>query len=154
MERTGEYALAKEAKELILKYARLPRRRRMRVDKLFEALKACMDAVESEEIAEAIVEIIDPALLGLVDPVGTPAELGAAPDNVVAYQRQIGEAIKKYRIALGMTQEDLAKAAKIPQSHVSRLESGMHMPTAKTIERVAAALKVSPSQIDLLDQGE
>ena len=46
-----------------------------------------------------------------------------------------------------MTQGELADKAGIPQSHVSRLETGKHVPTHLTIEKLAEALETTPSQI-------
>jgi transcriptional regulator with XRE-family HTH domain len=60
----------------------------------------------------------------------------------VRYKTQLGEAIKRRREELGMTQKDLADAANIaePQT-VSRWERGQNLPS--DMERVAEALQTT-----------
>ena len=52
----------------------------------------------------------------------------------------IARDIIKERRELGLTQSALAKLAGIRQETLSRLESGKHMPNAKTVERIEGAL--------------
>ena len=49
-----------------------------------------------------------------------------------------------------MTQVELEEKSGLAQSHISRLEAGKHAPTRTTIDRIAKALNVRPSDIDLL----
>lgn len=111
---------------------------------------AFADAGEEErpEILETMLEIILPE-----DRIGGVAKGLRAPsadlqERLLSSRRYIGEQIKKRRESLGMTQLALAKKAKIPQSHVSRLERGKHAPTRLTIERVAEALRIAPEKLD------
>ena len=102
-----------------------------------------------------MVEIIAPEIIGIIDPVGIPCDLGEDVDEdtkeaVAAYRKNTGLAIKQRRKELGMTQEDLSEKTGIPQSHLSKLESGLHSPTNETIERIAKALNTQPSQLDLM----
>ncbi len=53
----------------------------------------------------------------------------------------IARDIIKERQALGMTQEQLAKLAGLRQETLSRLESGKHSPTVRTVEKIDRALK-------------
>ncbi|HHU02767.1 MAG: helix-turn-helix domain-containing protein [Christensenellales bacterium] len=67
------------------------------------------------------------------------------PDFAAAYealepQYQIARAIIAARLESGMTQAELAKKAELPQSNISRLESGNFNPTVQTLEKVAAGL--------------
>ncbi len=51
--------------------------------------------------------------------------------------------IGKLRTARGMTQAQLARAANILRPNLSRIEAGKHRPTLETLEKLAAALKIS-----------
>ena len=114
------------------------------------------DYDEQREIALAIAEILTPNLIGVNDAIGTVADLedGIKPDvkeAAQAYRKNVGQMIRERREALGWTQEELAKKAGLLQSHISRLEIGMHAPTKNTIDRLAKALGVAPGELDLLD---
>ena len=56
--------------------------------------------------------------------------------------RQIGTRIKKLRTAQGLSQEALAKRAKISREYVNRLEAGQYDPTVSVARRLAKALGV------------
>lgn len=67
------------------------------------------------------------------------------PEFAVAYealepQYQVARAIIAARLESGMTQAELAKKADLPQSNISRLESGTFNPTIQTLEKVAEGL--------------
>jgi ribosome-binding protein aMBF1 (putative translation factor) len=53
----------------------------------------------------------------------------------------IARDIIKERQALGLTQEQLATLAGLRQETLSRLESGKHSPTVRTVEKIDRALK-------------
>ena len=55
--------------------------------------------------------------------------------------------LKQLRAAQGMTQEVLAKQARLTQVHIARLESGNHDPTLGTLQRLAKALKVTVGEL-------
>lgn len=46
----------------------------------------------------------------------------------------------KLRLDLNLTQEELARRAAVPQSVVARLESGRHLPSLRTIDKIAEKL--------------
>lgn len=71
-----------------------------------------------------------------------------ARQRVRTAREYIGIQIRKCRESLGMTQTQLARKARIPQSHVSRLETGKLAPTRRTIERLSKVLKVRPADLD------
>lgn len=48
--------------------------------------------------------------------------------------------MRERRFELGLTQEEVAKAAGTSHSAVSRLEKGIHMPQLSTLQRIAAVL--------------
>jgi DNA-binding XRE family transcriptional regulator len=56
--------------------------------------------------------------------------------------RNVGGEIGKLRKARGMTQAELARAAKILRPNLACIEVGKHRPTLETLERLAGALKV------------
>lgn len=53
----------------------------------------------------------------------------------------IARDIIKERTALGLTQQELAKLAGVRQETISRLESGKHSPTVRTVDKIDAALQ-------------
>lgn len=48
--------------------------------------------------------------------------------------------LRERRFELGLTQEEVAKAAGTSHSAVSRLEKGTHIPQLSTLQRIAAVL--------------
>jgi DNA-binding XRE family transcriptional regulator len=48
--------------------------------------------------------------------------------------------VRERRFELGLTQEEVAKAAGTSHSAVSRLEKGTHIPQLPTLQRIAAVL--------------
>jgi transcriptional regulator with XRE-family HTH domain len=61
--------------------------------------------------------------------------------------RAFQQALVAARIEAGMTQIELARAASVPRSTVTRLESGEGNPTIATLQKLAGALNVQ-FQID------
>ena len=53
----------------------------------------------------------------------------------------IARDIIRERRALGLTQQRLAKLAGVRQETLSRLESGKHSPTVRTVEKIDRAMK-------------
>lgn len=53
----------------------------------------------------------------------------------------IGQAIRERRLALGLTQSELAERAGMTQPALSRLEAGGVVPTIPLLERISAALE-------------
>lgn len=64
------------------------------------------------------------------------------------YRRKVGLEIKRTRLAASLSQEELADAVGISQSHICRLETGVHVPTFTTMERIADALGVEVEKLD------
>lgn len=60
----------------------------------------------------------------------------------------IGKSIKKYRGALGWTQEDLVKKSRVKYTTLSKIESGVvKNPTVLVIAKIAKALDVSIEEL-------
>lgn len=55
----------------------------------------------------------------------------------------IGENVRSLRAAAGLTQAQLGEAVGMAVPHVSRLEKGGHLPSLRTLNRVANALGVT-----------
>ncbi len=59
----------------------------------------------------------------------------------------LGKNVRAHRLRLGMNQRAFAKLLGILQSQVSSIELGRHSFSAETLERLALALKTSPSNL-------
>lgn len=64
----------------------------------------------------------------------------------------IGENIKRYREAAGMTQDELSNISSIAREHISRIENDKFTPNIKTAVLIADALGVS--LMELLEDKE
>jgi transcriptional regulator with XRE-family HTH domain len=63
------------------------------------------------------------------------------------YAGQFGREIRKRRIALSLTQEQLAGAARLHPTHISLIEAGERRVRIETIARLARALKTQPGEL-------
>lgn len=61
--------------------------------------------------------------------------------------KKVGEAIAKFRVSKGVTQEVLSGLADIGRSHLSAIENGTRKPTLETLYRISRALNVKMSDI-------
>lgn len=67
---------------------------------------------------------------------------------------QLGRKLRALRNAFGMTQEQLAEGADISLKHLGEIERGRGNPTLTTLEALAKALHVTPSDLIALgDEG-
>ena len=64
----------------------------------------------------------------------------------------LGRRIRRYRDAAGITAEQLAKALKVTQPTVSRIEKGRHRLTAKQLADVCRGLGIGPDETDALER--
>ena len=104
---------------------------------------------ERKAIGETLIEILCPDILKQqVYADLTKTEEAIARRKLTAYREKVGEQIAKYRKIKKLSQVQLGELAGIPQSHVSRLERGQLTATFVTIEKIAKALKITPSRID------
>jgi transcriptional regulator with XRE-family HTH domain len=58
-----------------------------------------------------------------------------------------GDCVRTHRVALGMSQPELADAAGISEVWLRRIERGTASPSFEIIEALAAALKVQPAEL-------
>ena len=59
----------------------------------------------------------------------------------------LGDAIRRARSGVGLSQEALAVDAELDRSYVGGIERGQHNLTAMNVVKIAAALKMSPSAL-------
>jgi transcriptional regulator with XRE-family HTH domain len=62
-------------------------------------------------------------------------------------RNSMGPRIRELRIERGMTLDDLARAANISASHLSRLERGQTAPSFKVAADIARQIGVKPSEL-------
>jgi len=99
---------------------------------------------ERESAAVAMREILRQEIATVSE-----LELPHAPDRELEnWLDWISRRIQEARKAVGMNQSQLAEEAGLTQSHISRLEAKQHSPSAKTIEKIAKAVKLPPSHFD------
>ncbi|MBI4436501.1 MAG: helix-turn-helix transcriptional regulator [Candidatus Omnitrophica bacterium] len=56
-------------------------------------------------------------------------------------------ALTPWRLSKGLTQKELAERTGLTQAQVSYLENGLHLPTLKTLDKLAQALHVAVSEL-------
>ncbi|HKS22177.1 MAG TPA: helix-turn-helix domain-containing protein [Thermoanaerobaculia bacterium] len=65
-----------------------------------------------------------------------------------SYPHDFGGLVRQLRDARGWTQEKLAREADITVTSVSNVERGATKPSAETVEKIAAAFGLRPSELD------
>jgi transcriptional regulator with XRE-family HTH domain len=60
---------------------------------------------------------------------------------------RLGKALKRARLATGLTQTELATKAGVSRAYVFRLEAGGADPTTGILRKLAKALKVAPETL-------
>lgn len=61
-------------------------------------------------------------------------------------RKELGSTLRELRLQQGLTQSQLATEAGIQQGQISKIESGRVTPTIATVERLAAALRLSQAR--------
>ena len=69
-------------------------------------------------------------------------------------QGSIARDLLRERTALGLTQQQLAKLAGVREETLSRLESGKHSPTVRTVEKIERALQEAKRREKLEDEAD
>ncbi len=62
-------------------------------------------------------------------------------------RQQFGAAVRKLRLLRGLSQEELAEATGLHRTYIGGIERGERNPSLVNIVRLAAALRVSPSEL-------
>lgn len=65
----------------------------------------------------------------------------------MAIQHRLAANVKAYRRKLNWSQEDLADASGLHRTYVSGVERAIRNPTIEIIQKLAKALKVTPSKL-------
>lgn len=65
----------------------------------------------------------------------------------MASKEVIGENLRKFRVAAGLSQSDVASVCGIEKARLSRYENGHIVPRVDTIETLAGVLGVKPQDI-------
>ena len=117
---------------------------------LFRQHSEELDPEIKSDIAQTIQEILMPDMLNVE--LRKEFELGKESpevrDRLSKYRMRVGDQIVHWRKERELSQEALADMAGISQSHICRLETGVHVPTFETIEKIAVALDIEPSKLD------
>jgi transcriptional regulator with XRE-family HTH domain len=71
----------------------------------------------------------------------------ASLDWTIIHVGNLGKNLLAARKKLGLTQEEVAQRCGVQAGEVSRIERGLRDPQVSTVERLAAAVEVSPSQL-------
>jgi plasmid maintenance system antidote protein VapI len=114
---------------------------------LLDLWRDATDATEKQEIRQSISELLFPGDIAETVDLATQVDRDGQ-DRLELYQVQVGKAIRARRETLNMTQQELADAAEMQQTHLSRLELGQHQATGRTIRKLAKALKTTPGTLD------
>lgn len=69
-----------------------------------------------------------------------------SPDHIAADMYHDGMDVRAERLASGMSQSQLARAARVSQPNLSAYENGRRTPSAEVLQRIAAALRGRPSE--------
>ena len=63
------------------------------------------------------------------------------------FELPFGAALRRVRLASGMTQEQLGLEAGVQRNFISLIETGHNQPTISTIFKLAGALEMKPSKL-------
>lgn len=62
-------------------------------------------------------------------------------------EKQLGATVRQLRKAAGLSQRELAENSGIAKQAITNIERGATLPTLRTLERLAVALHVPPSEL-------
>ena len=92
------------------------------------------DEEERQAAGQACLEILDQKKVRVID-----FPLEGDPTRIQKWLAWISGRLKQAREDANLTQEALASSTGLPQSHISRLENGVHSPSSATLEKIANA---------------
>ncbi|MBY0527998.1 MAG: helix-turn-helix domain-containing protein [Gemmataceae bacterium] len=79
--------------------------------------------------------------------VGLEWLLSIASRAVPSLPERFGKVLRRRRLAIGVSQEDLAAQAGLHRNYVGLLERGQRVPTITVVQQLAAALGTSMSKL-------
>jgi DNA-binding XRE family transcriptional regulator len=97
---------------------------------------ALIDPMELRRLEQLAAKAQDGEL-----PAWPPADSEGNRPAVEFARVSIARKIIEQRRALGISQQELARLAGVRQETISRLESGKHSPTIRTVDKIDAALQ-------------
>lgn len=110
-------------------------------DSLLELVKELPNIKTKEDMEEMVAtmrEIIEQRP-GTVVEMDVPEE-PSRPNNLAKWLEFVSKKVRDARVEANLTQEQLAGKSGLPQSHISRIETGKLSPSRRTLERLAQAL--------------
>ncbi len=115
---------------------------------LYELSKIVMTDESQDEVDSALVAIYE--IMEKQPACGvTQMPLSDEPSaDLKGWLEFVSQKIRDARKKAGLTQIELAEAAGLPQSHISRLENAMHSPSQATLEKIAEATGRPVSDFD------
>lgn len=120
-------------------------------DDLYTLVRELASAKSKEEVSaihDAMLEILDQRE-GKVE----PSDIDCVdPDVNSSWKQFIGARVKVARERAGLNQSQVAERSGLPQSHISRIENGVHSPSRKTLEKLASALGIDISELDSINE--
>jgi DNA-binding XRE family transcriptional regulator len=97
--------------------------------------------LKSEELAR-LASLAHVEISGLIDgPALPPADADGYRPALATVRVRIAQDLIASRRALGWSQQDLADRAGVRQESISRIESGRHTPTMRTMTKIDKAIK-------------
>lgn len=113
---------------------------------LYELLPALLgdDLEERASAQQAVKEILD-QVSGKMHRVKLPE---APSEALQQWTTFVSGRIQQARQEAGLTQDQLAMKSGLTQSHICKLEHGLHSPTAMTLKKIADALQRPVSYFD------
>ncbi len=64
-----------------------------------------------------------------------------------AIVRRLGNAVRRRRVAAGLSQEALARAARVHPTYISLVERGLRDPKLSSVKRIARGRKVGAGEL-------
>jgi transcriptional regulator with XRE-family HTH domain len=68
-------------------------------------------------------------------------------DDRLAFQKRLGNHIRKFRKASGLTQAQVSKLSHIKRNNIARIETGKENPSLYNLKRLAKGLKTDLSTL-------
>lgn len=131
---------------LVKRMSELPREALADLSSMAAEIATCRDQETFEGICQTIREIIFPEIIGGVSEVEPNRK---RPEALTRWAQGCGAKVHTLRLERKLTQVQLAERSGLPQSHISRIETGELSASRRTLERLAEALGVDVAKIDL-----
>lgn len=111
---------------------------------LSEILFSSEDEEERASAVRAMIEIFTDEPMTV-----TKKQMPDEPSsNLREWIEFVSKRIIEFRTEKGLTQAELSEKTGLPQSHISRLETGKHSPAHSTLVKIAEALEIDVAKLD------